>query len=185
VGTRCADHVTPLYPQKLALTSPTGGSRSVGIVRVRTKATEYVAQYVTLKLPVFVIQFSIFSSICCGSVIWRYVLVLNLCGRLGERPLLWGAGSEIWHWLHQVFLVTLLVIWLIQRYENCPAEHWHRSETLCDGWRQHSVTVKDSSIVRDVTPCTLVSFYQFIRCHIKYDAFFILFTFRSSTFNLW
>jgi len=40
VGTRCADHVTSLYPQKLALTSPTGGGRSVGIVRVRTKATE-------------------------------------------------------------------------------------------------------------------------------------------------
>ena len=34
VGTRYADHVTPLYPQKLALTSPTGGGRSVGIVRV-------------------------------------------------------------------------------------------------------------------------------------------------------
>jgi hypothetical protein len=33
VGTRCADHVTSLYPQKLALTSPTGGGRSVGIVR--------------------------------------------------------------------------------------------------------------------------------------------------------
>jgi len=42
VGTRCADHVTPLYPQKLELTSPTGGGRSVGIVRVRTKATEFV-----------------------------------------------------------------------------------------------------------------------------------------------
>ena len=41
VGTRCADHVTPLYPQKLALTSPTVGGRSVGIVRVRTKATEF------------------------------------------------------------------------------------------------------------------------------------------------
>jgi len=41
VGTRCADHVSPLYPQKLALTSPTGGGRSVGIVRVRTKATEF------------------------------------------------------------------------------------------------------------------------------------------------
>ena len=40
MGTRCADHVTPLYPQKLALTSPTGG-RSVGIVRSRTKATEF------------------------------------------------------------------------------------------------------------------------------------------------
>ena len=27
--------------KKLALTSPTGGGRSVGIVRVRTKATEF------------------------------------------------------------------------------------------------------------------------------------------------
>jgi len=34
--------VTPLYPQTLALTSPTGGGRSVGIVRLRTKATERV-----------------------------------------------------------------------------------------------------------------------------------------------
>ena len=42
MGNRCADHVTPLYPQKLALTSPNGGGRSVGIVRVRTKATERV-----------------------------------------------------------------------------------------------------------------------------------------------
>jgi len=45
VGTRCADHVTPLYPQKLARTSPTCGGRSVGIVRVRTKATEFVNMY--------------------------------------------------------------------------------------------------------------------------------------------
>jgi len=33
--------VTPLYPQKLALTSPTGGGHSVGIVRLQTKATEF------------------------------------------------------------------------------------------------------------------------------------------------
>ena len=45
VGTRCADHVSPLYPQKLALTSPTGGGRSVGIVRVRTKVTEFSFVY--------------------------------------------------------------------------------------------------------------------------------------------
>ena len=38
---RCADHVTPLYPPKLALTSPTCGGRSLGIVRSRTKATEF------------------------------------------------------------------------------------------------------------------------------------------------
>jgi hypothetical protein len=37
---RHADHVTPLYPQKLALTSPTSGGRSVDIVSSRTQATE-------------------------------------------------------------------------------------------------------------------------------------------------
>jgi hypothetical protein len=31
-----ADHTTPLYPQKLALTSRTIGGRSVDIVRLRT-----------------------------------------------------------------------------------------------------------------------------------------------------
>ena len=45
MGIRCPDHVTPLYPQKLALTSPTGGGRSVGIVRLRTKATEFFYTY--------------------------------------------------------------------------------------------------------------------------------------------
>jgi len=40
VGIRFADHVTPLYPQNLALTSPTGGGRSVGKFLSRTKATE-------------------------------------------------------------------------------------------------------------------------------------------------
>ena len=51
MGTRCADHVTPLYPQKLALTSPTGGGRSVGIVRSRTKATEFFF-FMLLKMSV-------------------------------------------------------------------------------------------------------------------------------------
>jgi len=40
VGTRYANHVTLLYPQKLAPTSPTGGGRSAGMVRSQTKATE-------------------------------------------------------------------------------------------------------------------------------------------------
>jgi hypothetical protein len=39
---RSTDHETRLYPQKLALISPTSGGRSVGIVRSRTKATELV-----------------------------------------------------------------------------------------------------------------------------------------------
>jgi hypothetical protein len=42
---RRTDHATPLYPQKLALTSPTSGDRSAGIVRSRTKATELVSYY--------------------------------------------------------------------------------------------------------------------------------------------
>ena len=50
MGNRCANHVTHLYPQKLALTSPTGGGRSVGMVRSRTKATEFSFSFVEYKL---------------------------------------------------------------------------------------------------------------------------------------
>jgi hypothetical protein len=42
VGIRCTDHAAP-YPRKLALTSPTSGDRSVGIVRCRTKAPELLS----------------------------------------------------------------------------------------------------------------------------------------------
>jgi hypothetical protein len=41
VGICCANHATPLYPQELAVTSPTSGGCSVSIVRMRTKATEF------------------------------------------------------------------------------------------------------------------------------------------------
>jgi hypothetical protein len=36
-GIRCADHDISSIRKKLTLTSPTGGGRSVGIVRLRTK----------------------------------------------------------------------------------------------------------------------------------------------------
>jgi hypothetical protein len=36
-----ADYATFLHPQKLALTSPTSGGRSVGIFRSRTQATDF------------------------------------------------------------------------------------------------------------------------------------------------
>jgi hypothetical protein len=42
VGIRHADHVTPSIRKELAITSPTGGSRSVGIVRSRTQTMEFV-----------------------------------------------------------------------------------------------------------------------------------------------
>jgi len=53
--------VTPLYPQKLALTSPTGGGRSVGIVRVRTKATEFSVS-ASLRISFLIIQWIIGKS---------------------------------------------------------------------------------------------------------------------------
>jgi hypothetical protein len=41
-GNRHAYYATPLYPQKLALTSPTSGGRYTGIVRSRTRAMEII-----------------------------------------------------------------------------------------------------------------------------------------------
>jgi hypothetical protein len=51
VGIRCADHATQ-YPQKLALNSPTSGGRSVGIVRLRTTATEFSFNSLVVKIRV-------------------------------------------------------------------------------------------------------------------------------------
>jgi hypothetical protein len=42
VGIRCGDHATPSIRKKLALTSPRSGGCSVSIVRLRTKATEFI-----------------------------------------------------------------------------------------------------------------------------------------------
>jgi hypothetical protein len=47
-----------LYPQKLALTSPTSGSRLVGIVHSRAQATEFVFFY---KQNTVLIQFPIYT----------------------------------------------------------------------------------------------------------------------------
>jgi hypothetical protein len=41
MGIRCVGHATPSIRKKLALTSSTGGSRSVGIVLLRAKPTEF------------------------------------------------------------------------------------------------------------------------------------------------
>jgi hypothetical protein len=55
VGIRHDDHVAPSNPQKLALTSPTSGSRSVGIIRSRTQATELLLLLLLLLCTLFVI----------------------------------------------------------------------------------------------------------------------------------
>ena len=77
MGTRCADHVTPLYPQKLALTSPTGGGRSVGIVRVRTKTTVFSLGYVCMCVYMYVymhecIYECVGMCVFCGGSFWPF-----------------------------------------------------------------------------------------------------------------
>jgi hypothetical protein len=44
--TAALTYATPLYPQKLTITSPTSGGPSVGIVRSRTQDTEFVFSFV-------------------------------------------------------------------------------------------------------------------------------------------
>jgi hypothetical protein len=49
VEIRHSDHSTPIYPQKLALTSPTSCGRSVGIVRSRTQAMDFSVFFLFLE----------------------------------------------------------------------------------------------------------------------------------------
>jgi hypothetical protein len=63
-----------LYPQKLALTSPTNGCRPVGIVRSQTKATELLVSYdnVTSCERVIIIWASADWSFEVCSAAWYY-----------------------------------------------------------------------------------------------------------------
>jgi len=43
---------------------------------------------------------------------------------MSEWPLLRGAGSEIWHWLHRV---TWLLCWLFGQYKDTRTGHRNTS----------------------------------------------------------
>jgi hypothetical protein len=58
-GNRCDDHVTPLYAQMLAITSPTSGCSAVGVVSLRTKIHEVCFFHVVLYE--------------CRQILWRRV----------------------------------------------------------------------------------------------------------------
>jgi hypothetical protein len=55
VGIRSADHATLSIRKKLASISPTSGDRSVGIVRLPTKATEFVCCFMLVVVVVVVV----------------------------------------------------------------------------------------------------------------------------------
>jgi hypothetical protein len=48
VGIRHAFQVAPLYPQKLAITSPTSGGRSACLIRSRTQTMEFSFFYIVM-----------------------------------------------------------------------------------------------------------------------------------------
>jgi hypothetical protein len=62
VGIRCADQAKPSICKKLALTSPTSGGRSVGIVRLWTKATEFTSYAVLFRDISTIIVFENFAA---------------------------------------------------------------------------------------------------------------------------
>ena len=115
VGTRCADHVTPLYPQKLALTSPTGGGRSVSIVRVRTKATEFSLKVeYTCAVPKSTIQLYVFFVLFCQHF-W------TLCHSILEQYMQY-TSSAIRRHKRALFLCYLLSFrrWMLHKKKNTP-----------------------------------------------------------------
>jgi hypothetical protein len=77
VGIRHDDHMAPLYPQKFTRTSSTSGGRSVGIVRSRTQATEFLCvpwfQHCFTPLPPF--KHGNRSSISRPEAVMRFALL--------------------------------------------------------------------------------------------------------------
>jgi hypothetical protein len=73
VGIRFADHVAPSIRKKLAITSPTSGGRSVGIVRSRTQTMEFFV-------------FFCFCSLCCfvAAGVGLFVVAKNSSCLLGD-----------------------------------------------------------------------------------------------------
>ena len=105
MGNRYGDHVTPLYPQKLALTSPTGGGRSVGIVRSRTKATE-------------------FSLALCSRVRASWVIVNDCPTRCDYTQFYYFSGnsSTCFGWSRRPSSGA---------HVNCNYSIWHWSNRIC------------------------------------------------------
>jgi hypothetical protein len=96
VGICCADHVTPLYPQKLALTSPTSGGLSVGIVRWRTSShgVLFVIALFKLYLQCLVLDASWLELITLhNSAQYLYTLVTTLCLYIQ----IWSVSAPVHH----------------------------------------------------------------------------------------
>jgi hypothetical protein len=110
-----------LYPQELALTSPTSGGRSVGIVRSRTEATEFVLVIVTPSTNCIVLW--TISSYCLSepAKTLRLHLALPDCEVCKDNRL-------------QVWLKRRQVNWI-----TCPLNFILVSSGVCISWNQSYV----------------------------------------------
>jgi hypothetical protein len=79
VEIRCAENATSLYPQRLALTSPTNGGPSVGIVRSRVNATEFRFFFVYVDFFNNVYVFVVRIAKLIRSVKHAFSMSLNEC----------------------------------------------------------------------------------------------------------
>jgi hypothetical protein len=135
--------VTPLYPQKLALTSPTGGGRSVGIVRSRTKATDFsLVSFIFLTCWKWVSQFQTLITL---PVPWRLLCIFNpstdishctcvcMCGVL-RRPLV--RFTKLWA---QLTNISRRLKRYILDFNSLPIRRYTHTSRSIDG--QNSVTL--------------------------------------------
>jgi hypothetical protein len=76
-GIRCADHATPFIRKKLALTSPTSGGRSVGIVRLRTKSLSVCSSHMLTHITLCPVSYTVILQ----NAIFH---VIHVCSRTVE-----------------------------------------------------------------------------------------------------
>jgi hypothetical protein len=72
VGIRCADHVTPSIRRSRHYFADSGG-RSIGIVRLRTKATEFFFGVVIIVFILCSVSFIVCVVLCA---VFRLIMVL-------------------------------------------------------------------------------------------------------------
>jgi hypothetical protein len=111
VGICHADHVAPLYQQKLALTSPTSGGCSVGIVRSRTQTTEFVCF-----LIMEVTMNAVYATLCCVDCIYSNLNCTH--NRMLNTHMKWIMESKgFWQWYITLGITRFMGI-------NHYAEFW-------------------------------------------------------------
>jgi hypothetical protein len=76
--------LTPVYPQKLALTSPASGGSSVGIVRSRIKATRLLLCYYFIIIVTFLVSLMCVVQVCPTHIIPLILIITAIIFFFGD-----------------------------------------------------------------------------------------------------